>query len=80
VQPNETEGYLIYQLGNHQWDIPSLRSLLEEILPKNEAFEGFIVEHDFPILGHRKMRLNARRIISKIGEPQLILLSIEVNV
>jgi len=79
VQPNETEGYAIYELGNHQWNIPALRKLLEEILPEDESFNGFIVEHDFPTLGHRKMSLNARRFVSKVGEPQLILLSIEVD-
>jgi two-component system CheB/CheR fusion protein len=80
VQPNETEGHLIYELGNHQWDIPDLRELLEEILPKNSFFDNYMVEHDFPNIGHRKMRLNARRILSKVGEPQLVLLSFEVNV
>lgn len=79
VQVKDTEGYKVYELGNHQWDIPALRCLLEEVLPKNESFENYLVEHDFPNIGHRKMRLNARRIISKIGEPQLILLSFEVN-
>jgi two-component system CheB/CheR fusion protein len=79
VQVKDTEGYKIYELGNHQWDIPPLRCLLEEILTKDESFENFLVEDDFPNIGHRKMRLNGRRIISKIGEAQLILLSFEVN-
>jgi PAS domain-containing protein len=28
VKPDETEGQLIYNLGNDQWDIPKLRELL----------------------------------------------------
>jgi PAS domain-containing protein len=37
VRPAETEGRLIYELGNSQWDIPKLRDLLEEILPRQES-------------------------------------------
>ncbi len=76
VAPGETEGRLIYALGNRQWDIPRLRTLLEEILPKESAFEGYEVEHDFPGIGHRMMRLNACKIRSDAGSG-LILLAIE---
>ena len=65
VTPQETEGKLIYALGNKQWDIPGLHQLLEDILPKNTVFESYEVEHDFPEIGRRIMRLNARRIISR---------------
>ncbi|BBE49799.1 Chemotaxis protein methyltransferase [Ferriphaselus amnicola] len=75
--PEETVGKLIYELGNHQWDIPTLRSLLEHILPNNPGFEGFLVEHDFPEIGHCRMMLNARRIVSEHGETQRILLAME---
>jgi two-component system CheB/CheR fusion protein len=64
-------------LGNGQWNIPALRELLEIILPRDQAFEGFMVEHDFPAIGHQKIRLNARRIVGKSGELSLILLMIE---
>src|ERR1700681_1595824 len=55
VQPEEAEGRLLYDLGNRQWDIPRLRSLLEEILPQNMTVEDFEVVHDFPSVGHRVM-------------------------
>lgn len=67
----------IYDLGNGQWSIPVLRELLEIILPRDQAFEGFIVEHDFPVIGHHRIRLNARRIIGKSSELSLILLMTE---
>src|SRR5439155_57924 len=35
VPPGETNGRLIYELGNGQWNIPKLRELLEDILPRN---------------------------------------------
>ncbi len=76
VKPTETEGQLLYNLGNRQWNIPKLRKLLEDILKKDTEFEGHEIEHDFPEIGHRKMLLNARRIRSDERE-ELILLAIE---
>ena len=75
--PPETEGRLIYELGNGQWDIPRLRQLLEEIVPQNNVFENFEVEHDFPGIGVRTMMLNARRLEAQPGHPPLILLALE---
>ncbi len=82
VDEEETEGKLLYKLGNNQWDIPKLRELLEKILPRDQKFENFEVEHVFPGLGHRKMLLNGRKLQEKringktIGKG-LILLAIE---
>src|SRR5476649_1973177 len=53
VSPEETEGRLIYELGNGQWDIPDLRTLLEDIAPKSSFFDDFQLEHDFPGIGRR---------------------------
>ncbi len=58
----DTEGKIVYELGNGQWDIPDLRKLLEDILPKNTFFKGFEVSHDFPFIGRKTMILNARQI------------------
>ena len=77
VTPEETVGNLIYDLGNRQWDIPKLRTLLEEILPKNNKFDDYEVEHIFSNIGHKIMLLNARRITHKEIGSQMILLAIE---
>jgi two-component system CheB/CheR fusion protein len=77
VSPEKTLGRKVYELGNGQWNIPVLRELLESILPRDEKLEGFTVEHDFPSIGHRKMVLNARRILGKKTSRSLILLAIE---
>ena len=77
VTPEETIGNLIYDLGNRQWDIPKLRTLLEEILPKDNKFDDYEVEHEFSNIGHKIMLLNARRITQKEIGSQLILLAIE---
>jgi hypothetical protein len=62
VDIKDTEGKIVYELGNGQWDIPGLRKLLEDILPRNTFFKGFEVEHDFQFIGHKVMILNARQI------------------
>lgn len=62
VSPDETENRLIYELGNGQWDIPALRTLLEDIVPTSSVFNDFELVHDFPELGRRVMLLNARKL------------------
>ncbi len=77
VTTADTIEYKIYDLGNGQWNIPALRELLEIILPRDQAVEEFIVEHDFPAIGQKKIRLNARRLVGKSSELSLILLMAE---
>jgi len=79
VTPEETEGRVLFALGNRQWDIPKLHELLEKVLPKDMAFENFTVEHDFPGIGKKSLLLNARRIpgIAGAGATQHILLAME---
>ena len=61
VLERETEGRFVYDLGNGQWDIPQLRTLLSQVLSNSHPVEDFEVEHTFPALGQRTMLLNARR-------------------
>ncbi|MFA5259615.1 MAG: PAS domain-containing protein [Candidatus Omnitrophota bacterium] len=77
VKPEETIGQLIYDLGNQQWNVPALKELLENILPKSTSFDNFEVEHDFLGLGQRTMLLNARQITRSSGKPHIILLAID---
>jgi two-component system, chemotaxis family, CheB/CheR fusion protein len=76
VAPADTEGRFIYELGNGQWDVPQLRTLLENILPAHSRIDDFPVQATFPRIGERLVYLNARRIESQIGE-EIILLAIE---
>jgi PAS domain S-box-containing protein len=62
VSPEETEGRLIYELGNGQWDIPDLKTLLEDIVPTSSVFDDFELDHTFPVIGRRVMLLNARKL------------------
>jgi len=77
VTPEDTKEKLIYDLGNHQWNIPKLRVLLEEIIPRDNQFHNFEVEHEFPAIGRKIMLLNARQIYSKGIGANMILLAIE---
>ena len=81
VEPKDSEGKVVYELGDGQWNIPALRKLLEEILPKNTFFKGFEVDHIFPSIGHKVMILNARRIYKDTAHsktfPPIILLAME---
>ena len=77
VTKRETYNKLIFELGNNQWNIPELRRLLLEILPKNSHFDDFEVTHKFEDIGTRSMILNARRIVLEGHKTELILLAIE---
>jgi len=61
-------------------DIPALRELLETVLPRDRSFDGYALEYDLPVVGRRKILLNARRVIRKAADDQLILLAIELPV
>ena len=75
VKPEQTQGRLLYALGDGQWDIPALRLLLETIIPERTAMDDFEVEHDFPGLGHRVMLLNARKVLYENSPSITILLA-----
>lgn len=81
VDEKDTEGKVVYELGDGQWNIPALRRLLEDILPKNTFFKGFEVAHNFPSIGRKVMILNARRIYRENTSsnlfPPIILLAME---
>jgi PAS domain S-box-containing protein len=73
VKREDAVGKLLYELGNHQWDIPAMRQLLEKILPEKTEMHDFKVEHEFEGIGKRKMILNARRLESEIDSTRILL-------
>jgi len=81
VLPEETEGYMFFEFGNRQFDIPELRGLLEEIIPEKGVLVDYEIEHNFKSIGEKVMLLNARQIICEEEEEEeeggLILLTIE---
>jgi len=73
VTKTETEGQLIYKLGNGQWDIPVLKKMLEDILPTKKTIKDYEISWNFPTIGEKIILLNANQIDSM----KLILLAFE---
>jgi hypothetical protein len=77
AEPQETQGRRLYELGDGQWNIPGLREVLEDIIPKHRTVEAYEVEHEFPTIGRRVMLLNARQVFDEGGLASALLLAIE---
>jgi chemotaxis protein methyltransferase CheR len=77
VDRADTQGRLLYALGDGQWDIPRLRSLLEKIVPEHGVMDDYEVEHQFPEIGTRTMLLNARKVFYEGNSHTTLLLGIE---
>ena len=73
ISLRETLNRRVYELGNGQWNIPKLRTLLEEVLPRKNFFKNFEVTHEFESIGPRTMLLSGRQV----DNLQRILLLIE---
>ena len=77
VSRAETEGRLLYDLGSGQWNFPRLRELLGEAIFRNQSFEDLELEHTFPHIGRRRMRLNGKRVSPDGARSRNVLLAIE---
>ena len=77
AEPLNTQGRMIYELGDGQWNIPALRTVLEDVIPKQRTVEAYEVEHEFPTIGRRVMLLNARQVLDEDGSAAALLLAIE---
>src|SRR3984893_14053979 len=77
VSRDDTQGRLVYALGDGQWNIPALRLQLENIVPEHGVMEAFEVEHEFPVIGRRTMLLNARKVFYEGNSHTTLLLAIE---
>jgi PAS domain-containing protein len=75
----ETEGLLLYELGNRQWDVPGLRELLARIGPGKSSMEAYEVEHVFPVIGRRVMLLDAQRISDGVQTTSVLLAMYDVS-
>lgn len=77
VKSDETVGKILYDLGNHQWSIPRLKELMEDILPEKTEISEYVVEGNFPNIGHRKMIINAHQIYHKGQETSMIFMTMK---
>ena len=74
---NLAHGRSLFELGDGQWDVPGLRTLLERIVPDRTCVEGFEFEQDFSHLGSRTMQINADLIQDQGNTPPMVLLAIK---
>lgn len=77
VTVEETVGRRLFELGNDQWDIPSLRGMLGTVISNDETMEGYEVDHEFPGIGRKVMLLNARNVHRPNDGTERLLLAIE---
>ena len=77
MTPEQTEGRLLYDLKNRDWDTPELQGLLEGVLSSRSYVADYVVRYDFEGIGRRVMQLSARTIPGAANRPDLILLAIE---
>jgi len=84
IRSEESEGRSIYDLDDGDWNIPALRTLLEEKLAHEGLILDYEFEHVFKRHGSRRLLFNARCVAPREpqpagrgGEPGLILLAIE---
>lgn len=80
VEEQQTRDSSLFALGNRQWDVPELHRLLEQVLPKHERFEGFRVEHTFPLIGRKVFRLTGQQIVDEgIGTRNILIVFRDVS-
>src|ERR1700687_3693481 len=77
VDSENTIGSLLYDLGNGQWNIPHLRVLLENVLPKNDTVDDYEIKHNFENIRQKTMLLNTSKIRKEKNDLPIILLSME---
>ncbi|MCD6017496.1 MAG: domain S-box protein [Bacteroidetes bacterium] len=75
AKKNDTEGKLLFELGNSEWDIDQLRDFLEGLLKKNANLKEYEITNVFPTIGKKTLLLNARQIVQKSQNEQLIMLA-----
>jgi PAS domain S-box-containing protein len=76
-EQSETEGKFISELGDGQWNIPSLLGLLEAVLNQGTTFKDFEIELDLPRVGHKSLVISARRTYLAGSATQAALFAIE---
>ncbi|AKQ47477.1 hypothetical protein TH63_04000 [Rufibacter radiotolerans] len=76
--PEQLKGQWLFHLGNGQWDIPALKERMNQVLLEGKEMKNEVLEHEFPVLGYRRMVLNTRRVEQTENKPFKILMALEV--
>jgi two-component system CheB/CheR fusion protein len=75
TSPAETEEREVFALGDGQWDAPELRRFLEEVVPESRVFSDYVIDHEFPRIGRRKIAVSGRKIAGGEVRRPLILVT-----
>ncbi|MGM0410722.1 MAG: chemotaxis protein CheB [Bacillota bacterium] len=78
VTADDHHGQLFFEIDNKLWDIPQLHELLNKLLEKTDFIHDYQLTHEFENIGSCTIRINARRILTKLESSELILLSMEI--
>ena len=74
---DEVVGRRLEDLKQGQWDVAALRALLDRVVPDERPFDGFLLEDDFPMLGHRIFKLHASKMYMPGNDGTQLLLVLE---
>jgi two-component system CheB/CheR fusion protein len=77
LKPTDVVNKFFYDIEDKQWNLPKLRKLLDQVITQDLVFEGYEIEHTFPRLGHKKLLINARKIIRQKTGRDMILLALD---
>jgi chemotaxis protein methyltransferase CheR len=76
VSKEETQGRLLYEIGNGQYNIPALRHFLKNVIPEHSVMKDYKISHDFLTIGYRTMLLSAREVVYENSNHKHLLLTI----
>lgn len=79
TQDKMVKGRTIFELNRGQWDIPELRQLLGDILPKQQVLHDYGLTLVSTESERRTFLINAREIRQQTGKERLILLGLETK-
>jgi PAS domain S-box-containing protein len=76
VSASQIEHFHVCELGDGLWNIPALRTLLEEVLLRHSPFDNFEVTREIQTIGRRTFLLSGRPVDQT---PQVLLLINDVT-
>lgn len=78
--PQETQDALLFELGNRLWDVPELHELIGKVLPRQKRFEDARLEHVFPAIGRKVLRLSGQKIVDdSVGAESILIMFQDVT-
>jgi PAS domain S-box-containing protein len=75
LESEETNENILFTLADNQWDIPELRTVLEDINKQEINLNDFEIETHFARIGHRIILLNSSQVLRE--RQKVFLISME---